>query len=58
MLVPALCNTGEKIVIRILNQSGLSLDLMDLGFDADTLDLFSTEINKPWGMIYITGTHG
>ncbi len=49
---------GEKIVIRILDQSNLQLQLTELGFDIDDLQKFEKEINKPWGMILITGPTG
>ncbi|MBN1903280.1 type IV-A pilus assembly ATPase PilB [Candidatus Sumerlaeota bacterium] len=49
---------GEKVVIRILDQSKLSLNLQDLGFDKGILDQFLGYIHKPWGMILITGPTG
>jgi type IV pilus assembly protein PilB len=49
---------GEKVVIRILDQSKLSLSLPDLGFNKDVLDRFIDYIHKPWGMILITGPTG
>lgn len=49
---------GEKIVIRILDQSNLMLDLTDLGFTKEELTRFNAEIHKPWGMILVTGPTG
>lgn len=49
---------GEKIVIRILNQSAIQLGLTDLGFDADILKIFEQQIRLPWGMILVTGPTG
>jgi type IV pilus assembly protein PilB len=49
---------GEKVVIRILDQSNLQVELMDLGFESKALKLFEKEIRKPWGMILITGPTG
>ena len=49
---------GEKIVIRILDQSNLMLDLMRLGFSDDELRKFTIEISKPWGMVVVTGPTG
>lgn len=49
---------GEKIVIRILDQSNLQFQLMDLGFDRADLTKFEAEIRKPWGMCLITGPTG
>jgi type IV pilus assembly protein PilB len=49
---------GEKIVIRILNQSNLMLDLMNLGFERDELTKFNEQIRQPWGMVLVTGPTG
>jgi type IV pilus assembly protein PilB len=49
---------GEKVVIRILDQSNLQFQLLDLGFDPTDLKKFEHEIRKPWGMILITGPTG
>jgi type IV pilus assembly protein PilB len=49
---------GEKIVIRILDQSNLQLRLTDLGFEAEILEKFDAEIRKPWGMVLVTGPTG
>ena len=56
----ATCPTvhGEKVVIRILDQSNLMLNLEDLGFERHILDKFDVEIRKPWGMILVTGPTG
>jgi type IV pilus assembly protein PilB len=49
---------GEKIVIRILDQSNLMLDLTKLGFSDEELRKFTIEISKPWGMVVVTGPTG
>jgi len=49
---------GEKIVIRVLDQSNLQVRLTDLGFEAHILKKFEREIRKPWGMILVTGPTG
>ena len=49
---------GEKIVIRILDQSNLMLDLTQLGFTQTELDLFNDQIHRPWGMVLVTGPTG
>ncbi len=49
---------GEKIVIRILDQSNLMLNLTDLGFDPENLERLETQLRKPWGMILVTGPTG
>ena len=49
---------GEKIVMRILDKSGVVLDLQKLGFEADDLERFSKIIQTPYGMILVTGPTG
>jgi type IV pilus assembly protein PilB len=49
---------GEKVVMRLLDPSGLALDLDDLGFQPRSLDHFRSSINEPWGMVLVTGPTG
>ncbi len=49
---------GEKVVLRILDKSSLQLDLTKLGFDQKPLDDFNEAIEKPYGMILVTGPTG
>ncbi len=49
---------GEKIVMRILDQSMLMLDMRDLGFETGSLKAFQEMIHKPYGMILVTGPTG
>ncbi|MCD6385555.1 type IV-A pilus assembly ATPase PilB [Candidatus Sumerlaeota bacterium] len=49
---------GEKVVLRILDRSKLVLDLKQLGFDAEILDVYNKIIRRPWGMILVTGPTG
>ena len=49
---------GEKVVIRILDQSGLKINLGDLGCDPEIIKRFVDGIHKPWGMVLITGPTG
>jgi len=49
---------GEKIVIRLLDKSNLQLDMTKLGFEEDQLKHFKDAINKPYGMVLITGPTG
>ena len=49
---------GEKIVIRIFDPSNRTFDLTSLGFDADTLRVFMQLIQKPNGLILLTGPTG
>lgn len=49
---------GEKIVLRILDQSSLQLELDHLGFDPIDLNSYKTSIKSPQGMILVTGPTG
>lgn len=49
---------GEKVVIRILDKSGLQLDLAKLGLGQKPLEDFLTAIERPYGMILVTGPTG
>jgi type IV pilus assembly protein PilB len=49
---------GEKVVMRILDNSTASLDLADLGFSEDNHARFATSYTKPYGMILVTGPTG
>nr|WP_279382552.1 type IV-A pilus assembly ATPase PilB [Acanthopleuribacter pedis] len=49
---------GEKVVLRLLDQDNLMLDLTKLGFEEYSLDIFLTSIEKPWGMVLVTGPTG
>src|SRR5262249_55485323 len=49
---------GEKIVMRILDKSGVVLDLQKLGFEEEDLERFRKVIQTPYGMILVTGPTG
>lgn len=49
---------GEKVVMRILDSSGLKLDLTQLGFEDDALKIYKKYIYAPYGIILITGPTG
>jgi len=49
---------GEKIVMRLLDKSNLMLDLMQLGFEKPSLDLFIKAIHRPYGLVLVTGPTG
>ena len=49
---------GEKVVMRLLEKGALSLDLEKLGFDERGLEIFKRHINRPHGMILLTGPTG
>ena len=52
------CVFGEKVVMRILDSSGLKLRLEDLGFEPENLAIFSKCIRAPHGINLITGPTG
>jgi len=49
---------GEKIVVRILDKEMLKLDMTQLGFDKEALDIVKSAISRPWGIILVTGPTG
>jgi general secretion pathway protein E len=49
---------GESIVLRILNKSSIALDIEKLGFPEDTLKGFNELIQRPHGIILVTGPTG
>jgi type IV pilus assembly protein PilB len=49
---------GEKIVMRLLDKDKLMLDMTKLGFEPESLARFETQIQKPWGMVLVTGPTG
>ena len=49
---------GEKIVMRLLDQSKLMLDMTKLGFEAHSLSRFEEAISRPWGLVLVTGPTG
>jgi type IV pilus assembly protein PilB len=49
---------GEKIVMRLLDKDKLMLDMTKLGFESESLARFETAIQKPWGMVLVTGPTG
>lgn len=51
-------NHGERAVLRILDKQNARLDLVELGMDPASLDLFIRLIKKPHGIILVTGPTG
>ncbi|OWY37609.1 type IV-A pilus assembly ATPase PilB [Xenophilus sp. AP218F] len=49
---------GEKIVMRILDSSAASLDIEQLGFEAEQKRLLLDCIARPYGMVLVTGPTG
>jgi type IV pilus assembly protein PilB len=52
------CLFGEKTVLRILDKSNLQVDLTKLGFEEAALQDFLEALNKPYGMLLVTGPTG
>ncbi len=52
------CLFGEKIVMRILDKSSLTLDMTKLGFEPNALQDFMKAIASPYGMVLVTGPTG
>lgn len=49
---------GEKIVMRILDKSNISLGLDQLITDTNTLEIIRDMIARPYGIIFVTGPTG
>lgn len=49
---------GEKVVMRLLDKSGLQLDMTKLGFEDGQYKNFKEAINMPFGMVLVTGPTG
>jgi len=49
---------GEKIVLRILDPSSAQIGIEKLGFEPEQEKLFLRAINKPYGMVLVTGPTG
>ena len=49
---------GESLVLRILDKSSIVLDIDKLGFPEDTLKGFQELIQRPHGIILVTGPTG
>ncbi len=49
---------GEKIVLRILDPSSAKLGIDALGYEDEQKQLYLENLNKPYGMILVTGPTG
>jgi len=49
---------GEVVVIRILDRSGLKMDLGSLGFPDDLATAMRTTVHRPNGILLVTGPTG
>lgn len=52
------CRHGEKVVLRLLHQVSQSLDLTKLGMTQPQLAQFKEALNKPQGLMLVTGPTG
>ena len=49
---------GEGFVMRLLNPKSIQVDLEEMGINQDVYEIMMKEINKPNGLILITGPTG
>ncbi len=49
---------GEKVVIRVLDQSKAFVDLQELGFGPDDLKALASILTRPQGIVLVTGPTG
>jgi general secretion pathway protein E len=49
---------GERVVLRLLNKSGSLLEIEDLGFSEERLNLIQKLVKSPNGIVLVTGPTG
>lgn len=49
---------GESVVMRVLDRASIRLDLEDMGFSSDTLARYRELIDRPHGILLVTGPTG
>ena len=49
---------GEKVVLRILDPTSAQLGIDMLGYEVEQKNLYMENLNKPYGMILVTGPTG
>ena len=49
---------GEKTVFRILDSSNLAVDIAALGFEPRSMEDYTWAVERPYGMILVTGPTG
>jgi len=49
---------GESVVLRILDKGSLNVDLTHLGFEQETFDMLKRCLNRPQGLLLVTGPTG
>jgi type IV pilus assembly protein PilB len=52
------CLFGESVVMRILDKGALNVDLTKLGFEPDTFEALKRCIDRPYGLLLVTGPTG
>lgn len=52
------CVFGEKVVLRLIDDTNLQVDMTNLGLEAKDLQIFRNAISQPKGLILITGPTG
>ncbi len=52
------CAPGEKIVMRILDSSGLKVNMTQLGFEPEPMAIFKKAMESPYGVALVTGPTG
>jgi type IV pilus assembly protein PilB len=50
--------SGEKVVMRILDNRSINVELEDLGFSEDSLTIWKNQIDQPHGILLVTGPTG
>ncbi len=50
--------SGEKVVLRILDNRSINVKLEDLGFSEDVLTIWRRQIEEPHGILLVTGPTG
>ena len=49
---------GEKVVLRVLDRKNVTFDLMQLGVPQSQLDPIKGMLNKPYGLVLVSGPTG
>ena len=49
---------GESVVLRILDKASLNVDLTALGFEEHTFEMLKRCLNRPQGLLLVTGPTG
>jgi type IV pilus assembly protein PilB len=49
---------GEAVVMRMLDREGIAVNLSDLGFTKEQMEVVQKIINSPYGIVIITGPTG